>query len=168
MYLTATPTPTNIKPYLGHVRNSVPIAPTDGEFSPSYPCQDLFWSVTGTICKGSAAGKRGERKALDLLTQAGEAQLSPQSTLETGVTAPATALPCQHRVQQDPQAPDVTALVVALAFQDLNTSKGKKVCLVPVVELISEEELDLSAVHMQSFQSWTEQQSLGLKYQDSK
>lgn len=96
-------------------------------------------------------------------------QLSPQSTLGTGVTAPATALPCQHRVQQDPQAPDVTALVVALAFQDLNTtSKGKKVCLVPVIDLISEEGLDLDAVHMQSFQSWTEQQSLGLKYQDSK
>lgn len=51
---------TNIKPYLGHVRNSVPIAPTDGELPPSYPCQDVFWSVIGTICKGSAAGERGE------------------------------------------------------------------------------------------------------------
>lgn len=58
--LTATLTQTSIKPYLGHVRNSVPIAPTDGELPPSYPCQDLFWSVTGTICKGSAAGERGE------------------------------------------------------------------------------------------------------------
>lgn len=41
-------------------------------------------------------------------------------------------------------------------------------CLVPVVELISEEGLDVGAVHMQRFQSLTEQQNLGLKYQDSK
>lgn len=50
----------NIKPYLGHVRNSVPIASADGELPPAYPGQDLFRSVTGTICKRSGAEDRRE------------------------------------------------------------------------------------------------------------
>lgn len=152
---------TNIKPYLGHVRNSVPIAPTDGELPPSYPGQDLLWSVVGTVCKGSAAGERGESPGF---SDPGRRR----GTLGPGAQ-PLTALPCQHGVEQDPQAPDVTALVVALAFQDLSTAnKGRKVCLILVVKLISGEGLDLGAVHMQSFQSWTEQQNVGLRDQDSK
>lgn len=88
----------------------------------------------------------------------------PQSTLGTGLPAPAAASPCQHGVQQHPQAPDVTALVVALALQHLGTTKKK----VFGSSLVAEEGLDLGAVHTQSFQSWTEQQSVGPRDQDSK
>lgn len=63
----------NIKPCLGQVRNSVPVASTDRELPPAYSGQDLFWSVTGPVCKWSAAEERREQ-ACELLscTQARE------------------------------------------------------------------------------------------------
>lgn len=57
----------NIKPCLGHVRNSVPVASTDRELPPAYSGQDLFWSVTGPVCKWSAAEERREQ-ACELLS----------------------------------------------------------------------------------------------------
>lgn len=116
----------------------------------------------GPFAKGVQLGR--EQRALDSLTQAEERHSCPTEHTGDRGHSPSHCSPCQHGVQQDPQAPDVTALVVALPLQDLGTTKKKGFGS----SLISEEGLDLGAVHVQSFQSWTEQQSVGLKDQDSK
>lgn len=55
----------DITPYLCHIRNCVPVSTFEGKLSSTYPSEDLFWCVTGSVCKGSVPirKKRGKKPA---------------------------------------------------------------------------------------------------------
>lgn len=100
----------DVSPNLRGVRNSVPVAPAQAEVAIADPVQDLIGGVLGSVGKWRKAGE-----------ESGQQNENINHRRERKELLQRWSSPSQHGVEQNPQAPDVTPLVIALTLQHLKT-----------------------------------------------